>query len=83
MIPSARVSSKGKVAHNPSGCAGAPEIQTPLQTGNGSCKWESRNRLGTRLETGPDLEFLSLSLGERLGNGRTLTNPISADYEEN
>ena len=75
--------SKGKVAHNPSGCAGAPEIQTPLQTDNGSCKRKPWDRLGNRLETGPDLEFLSLGLGERLGNGRNLTNPISADYQEN
>ena len=43
----------------------------------------ARDRLRNRLETGPDLEFLSLSLGERLGNGRTLTNPILVDYEEN
>ena len=68
--------SKGKVAHNPGGCAGAPEIQTPLQTDNGSRKREPWVRLGNRPETGPDLEFLSLSLGERLGNARSLTNRI-------
>jgi hypothetical protein len=30
------VISKGKVAHNPSGCAGASGIGTPLQIDNGS-----------------------------------------------
>jgi len=36
MIPSARVFvQKGKVAHNPDGCAGASEIETQLQIDNG------------------------------------------------
>jgi len=28
--------SEGKVAHNPDGCAGASDIETPLQADNGS-----------------------------------------------